>query len=56
MKITTKFEINERVYKVTDKEPVIYTVQAIIYDASGVSYICIDSKGIGEVIAESDLI
>ena len=56
MIITTKFDIGERVYKVSDEEPVIYTVQAVIVDKSGVSYICVDARGIGEVMAEGDLI
>jgi len=56
MNITTKFEINERVFRVSDKESALYTVQAIIVDAAGISYICIDAQGIGEVMAEADLI
>jgi hypothetical protein len=56
MIITTKFELGERVCKFSYEDPVIYTVQSIIVDASGVSYICIDAQGIGEVMAEDDLI
>ena len=56
MIITTKFDVDQKVFNISAKNPELLTVQTICVNKDGVSYLCVDDNGMGQFFSESDLI
>ena len=56
MIITTKFDVDQKVFHITAKQPELLTVQTICISKDGVSYLCVDDNDVAEFYRESDLI